>query len=68
MALNLPINLPASPTDLTVCQTWFLRPVVLADCQTAFANLPVNEDPVQYRPKRRDRREPMGLLEVETHG
>lgn len=73
MALTLPIDLSASPLsavppDLTVCQPWFMRPAVLADCQAAFVNLPVNQDPVQYRPKRRDRREAMGLLAVETHG
>lgn len=37
------------------------------DCRTALTNLPVNEDPIEYRPLRRSLSDPRGLLVVETH-
>lgn len=71
MALTLPTQLSAFPStvrpDLAQCQAWFTHDVVIHDCQTAFDKLPVNEDPIQYRPIRRDPGDAKGLLVVETH-
>lgn len=71
MALTLPTQLSAFPPpvlpDFAQCQAWFAHDVVLNDCQVAFDNLPVNEDPIQYRPIRQDPADAKGLLVVKTH-
>ena len=58
-----------NPPDWALCSPWFAHPVrpILSDCQVAFTRLPVNEDPIQYRPLRRNLDEPKGLLVTETH-
>lgn len=52
------------------CGHFYANPVIpeLHHCQTALGRLPVNEDPILYRPLRRSLNDPPNLLVVETHG
>ena len=63
---------PKGLPEMTVfaCRNWYANPVIpnLHDCQTALGRLPVNEDPILYRPLRRSPNDPKSLLVVETHG
>ena len=57
-------------TMVFVCRDWYANPVTptLHHCQTALGRLPVHEDPILYRPLRRNHQDPRSLLVVETHG
>ena len=66
------IRPPKGLPEMTVfaCRDWYANPVIpnLHDCQAALGRLPVNEDPILYRPLRRSPNDPKSLLVVETHG